>query len=181
MNNYAQLYLTFLKLGAITFGGGLAMLPILHQEVTVRRGWTSEEELIDIYAVAQCAPGIIAVNTATYVGCHVAGPTGGIAAVLGLVTSPIALMTLAMLTFRGASGSPLFQHALNGVGAMVCVLLTNTVWTMARKSIKDRLTAAICVAALLLAIAFDLPILVLTLGGGTLGLLYGALTGRWRS
>ena len=79
---YIPLYCSFLRLGAFTFGGGLAMLPLLRQEVVERHGWITEEELIDMYAVAQCAPGIIAVNTSVMAGYRIAG-FGGVSACAG--------------------------------------------------------------------------------------------------
>lgn len=81
--NYIELYFAFLRLGAFTFGGGLSMLPLLRQEAVERYAWVTEEELIDMYAVAQCAPGIIAVNTSVMVGYRIAGFGGVLAAVLG--------------------------------------------------------------------------------------------------
>ncbi|MDR3767530.1 MAG: chromate transporter [Butyricicoccus sp.] len=177
---YIHLYLAFLRLGAFTFGGGLAMLPLLRQEAIDRYHWVTEEELIDMYAVAQCTPGIIAVNTSVYVGYRVAGIGGVFAAVLGQVTSPMCVMTILAMLFHNHMDTGTFQHALAGIGAMVCVLLTNTVWTMGKKCIRDRFTAILGVCAFALGMAFDLPILLLTLCGGTVAVLYAALTGRWR-
>ena len=85
MNLYLDLFLTFAKVGVCTFGGGYAMLPILQREVVDGKGWATESELADYYAVGQCTPGIIAVNTATFVGAKEKGVPGGIAATLGLI------------------------------------------------------------------------------------------------
>lgn len=156
------------------------MLPLLRQEVTERHQWVSEEELIDMYAVAQCAPGIIAVNTSTYVGYRIAGIGGVIAAVLGQITSPMCVITIIAALFQHITESAVFQHALAGIGAMVCVLLSNTVWTVGKKSIRDGLTAGICAAAFLAGILFDLPIIVLTLCGGGISILFALVTGRWQ-
>ena len=178
---YLHLYLAFLRLGAFTFGGGLAMLPLLRQEAIDRYHWVTEEELIDMYAVAQCTPGIIAVNTSVYVGYRVAGIGGVLAAVLGQVTSPMCVMTILAMLFHNHLDTGAFQHALAGIGAMVCVFLTNTVWTMGKKCIRDRFTAILGMAAFVLGMVLDLPILLLTLGGGIVAVLYAALTGRWHT
>ena len=85
MNQYLDLFLTFAKVGVMTFGGGYAMLPILQREVVERKGWATEEELMDYFAIGQCTPGIIAVNTATFIGQKLNGVFGGIFATLGFV------------------------------------------------------------------------------------------------
>lgn len=177
---YLQLYFAFLRLGAFTFGGGLAMLPLLTQEVVERHRWVSGEEVIDMYAVAQCAPGIIAVNTSVYVGYRIAGPGGAIAAVLGQITSPMCVITCIAMLFNHLMDSAAVGHVLAGIGAMVCALLTNTVWTMGKKSIRDRFTAGVCAAAFVIGWVLDVPILLLTLGGGAAAVLCGLCTGRWR-
>lgn len=171
MKQYGRLYFAFLRLGAFTFGGGLAMLPLLQHEVVERYGWATEEELIDMYAVAQCAPGIIAVNTAVYVGSHVAGVPGSLAAVLGQITSPICLISCIAFAFQHLTEQPLFQHALAGIRAMVCVLLCNTAWRMGQKSLVDIPTVMLCAAGVILSLLLHVPLIAVMLGAGLLGLL----------
>ena len=89
-----ELFLTFAKVGVMTFGGGYAMLPILDRELIEKRGWATNEELMDYYAVGQCTPGVIAVNTATFLGNKLAGPVGGIIASLGVVFPSVVIITL---------------------------------------------------------------------------------------
>ena len=86
MNLYLDLFLTFAKVGVCTFGGGYAMLPILQREVVEKKGWVTEEEVTDYFAIGQCTPGIIAVNTSVFIGYRQRGVPGGIAAALGVVT-----------------------------------------------------------------------------------------------
>lgn len=181
MHRYLSLYLIFLRLGAFTFGGGLALLPLLQHEVTERRAWLTEEEVIDLYALAQCAPGIIAVNTAVYVGYHISRLGGVLAAVLGLITSPMCLMTLVTALFRHLTESAVFQHMLAGIGVMVCVLLSNTVCAMAKKSILDAFTLSIGVAALVAKLFFSVSTVALILGAGGLAMIAAYFTGRWHT
>ena len=101
MNIYLDLFLTFAKVGVCTFGGGYAMLPILQREVVEKKGWATEEDLLDYYAVGQCTPGIIAVNTGTFVGCKQAGITGGILASLGVVTPSLLIITAIAALLNG--------------------------------------------------------------------------------
>ena len=93
MNQYLDLFLTFARVGVMTFGGGYAMLPILEREVVDGKGWATSEELMDYYAVGQCTPGVIAVNTATFIGQKQAGNLGGIVATLGIVFPSLVIIT----------------------------------------------------------------------------------------
>ena len=88
------LFWTFAKMGVMTFGGGYAMLPILQREVINNRGWATEEELMDYFAIGQCTPGIIAVNTATFIGQKLRGVAGGITATLGVVFPSLVIISL---------------------------------------------------------------------------------------
>ncbi len=88
-----ELFIAFAKVGVMTFGGGYAMIPILEREIVDKHGWASSEELMDYYAVGQCTPGIIAVNTATFVGQKLAGVAGGIVATLGVVFPPLVIIS----------------------------------------------------------------------------------------
>ena len=92
MNLYADLFLTFARIGVCTFGGGYAMLPILQREVVEKKGWATDGELTDYFAIGQCTPGVIAVNTATFVGQKQKGIPGGVAATLGLVFPSIVVI-----------------------------------------------------------------------------------------
>ena len=94
MNPYLDLYLTFARIGVCTFGGGYAMLPILQREVVENRHWATEDELMDYYAIGQCTPGVIAVNTSTFIGCKTHGILGGIAATAGMITPSLIIITI---------------------------------------------------------------------------------------
>ena len=94
MNIYLDLFLTFAKMGVMTFGGGYAMLPILQREIVQTKKWASDEEIMDYFAIGQCTPGIIAVNTATFIGQKTAGNLGGIVATLGIVFPCFVIISL---------------------------------------------------------------------------------------
>lgn len=138
-----DLFLTFAKMGSITFGGGMAMLPILQREVVAGKHWATEEELVDYYAIGQCTPGIIAVNTATFIGQKQAGALGGVAATLGMIFPSLVLITLlAGLISRGAHLAWV-QDAFAGIQVCVCVLIFDAVLKLMEKSVIDRRTALI--------------------------------------
>ena len=102
-NEYLDMYLTFARIGGLTFGGGYAMLPILQREIVDKRHWATEEELMDYYAIGQCTPGIIAVNVSTFIGQKRAGIGGGIAATLGIVFPSLVIMSKADTDIQGQS------------------------------------------------------------------------------
>lgn len=142
-----ELFLTFAKIGVMTFGGGAAMLPMLQREIIDHKNWASEEELVDYYAIGQCTPGIIAVNTATFIGYRKRGVTGGIAATLGVIfPSLVIIMTLAGL-IQNFADIPAVISAFAGIRVCVCVLIVNAVIKLLKKSVIDRMTALIFILA----------------------------------
>lgn len=128
----------FFKIGGFTIGGGYAMLPLIQEEVVDKRGWASHEEMLDYYAIGQCTPGIIAINTATFVGHKRRGILGGIFATLGMVTPSLIIITLISKFFGNIQNNIYIQHAFSGIRAGVVALILNTVIGMYNKSIKDR-------------------------------------------
>ncbi len=163
-----DLYISFFKIGGLTFGGGLAMLPMLQREVVKKHQWCTEEELLDIYAIGQCTPGIIAVNTATYVGYQQAGFLGSVAGTLGMVSPSLIIICLVASILQNFIHMPAVLHALAGIRIVVCALMLNTVFTMAKKGIIDKLGALVFVTAFLLACFTPVPTaLVIVLAGLT--------------
>ncbi len=164
MNIYLDLFLTFSKIGVLTFGGGAAMLPMLEREVVDRKGWATEDELLDYYAIGQCTPGIIAVNTATFIGKKKAGITGGITTTLGVVFPSVVIITLLAGLITVCSHVGWVQHAFAGIRVAVCVLVFNTVLKLCKKSLIDIPTIIIFAAVFLCATFLDIsPILYVLL------------------
>lgn len=143
MNEYLELFLTFAKMGVMTFGGGMAMLPILQREVVEDRHWVTEEELMDYYAIGQCTPGIIAVNTATFVGQKRKGALGGIAATLGMVFPSLVIISILAGLITNFSSVTWVQNAFAGIQVCVCVLIFNAVVKLLKKSVIDKCTFVI--------------------------------------
>lgn len=140
MNEYLELFLTFAKVGVMTFGGGMAMLPILQREVVEDHHWATEEELMDYYAIGQCTPGIIAVNTATFVGQKRKGTLGGIIATLGMVFPSLAIISILAGLITNFSSLAWVQNAFAGIQVCVCVLIFNAVVKLLKKSVIDKRT-----------------------------------------
>ena len=126
MNILIDLFLTFARIGVCTFGGGYAMLPILQRELVENKKWATETELADYYAVGQCTPGIIAVNTATFVGRSQAGTAGGILATLGLVFPSLVIIMVIAAFLQNFMHLEFVVHAFNGVRAGVAALIASS-------------------------------------------------------
>ena len=157
MNSYLDLFLTFSRVGVCTFGGGYAMLPVLQREVVDKKGWISEEELADCYAIGQCTPGVIAVNTATFVGFRQKGNSGGIIATLGVVFPSIVIIMVIAAFLQNFADIPAVGHAFAGVRACVCALIASSVLKLRKNTVIDGPTWAIFLVVFLLSI-FSGPI-----------------------
>ena len=138
-----ELFWTFAKMGVMTFGGGYAMLPILQREVVENKHWATEEELVDYFAIGQCTPGIIAVNTATFIGQKKRGAVGGIVATLGLVFPSVVIISILAGLITNFSHLAWVKNAFAGIQVCVCVLIFNAVRKLLKKSVIDKRTAAI--------------------------------------
>lgn len=172
------LYRSFFSIGLMTFGGGYAMLPMLEREVVDRHGWATREELLDYYAIGQMTPGIIAVNTATFVGYKTAGVLGGICATLGVCT-PSVLIILAIASLLGqVQDVPAVRHAFAGIRPVVGGLIAVSVIKLFRQGVKEPLQLAVCVAAfVVVALLGQSPVWVV-LGAALLGLAIGGKGAR---
>lgn len=158
-----ELFWSFFKIGGMTFGGGLTMLPMLEHELVQKKEWVSEEELLDCYAIGQCTPGIIAVNTATFVGYKKNKISGGIFATLGMIFPSILIITIIAMFLKNFMDNIWFQHALQGVRGVVCALLCNTVINLCKKSLKNHFTELVFLAVLLLGFFTKIPTIILVL------------------
>ncbi len=131
------LFFTFFKIGAVSFGGGYAMLPILTREFAEKRKWVTDSELADYYAIGQVTPGIIAVNVATFIGNKRKGILGGIAATLGLVTAPVIIIMLIAALLTNFAEIEIIQHAFSGIRVCVCILIFSAITKLWKKSVPD--------------------------------------------
>ena len=127
----------------MTFGGGYAMLPILQREVVDNKGWATEEELMDYFAIGQCTPGVIAVNTATFIGQKQAGILGGMAATLGVVFPSLIIISVLAGVIEAFSHLAWVRNAFGGIRVCVCVLILNAVVKLFRKAVVDKATLVI--------------------------------------
>lgn len=168
MNIYLDLFLTCAKMGVMTFGGGVAMLPVLEREVVHNKQWATEDELADYYAIGQCTPGIIAVNTATFIGKKQAGVSGGIIATLGMIFPSLVIIICLAGIITNFSELEWVQHAFAGIRVCVCVLVFNSVLKLGKKAVIDKPTAIIFAAVLICSVVFDVsPVIYVILAALT--------------
>lgn len=167
-----KLYYTFASIGLVTFGGGLAMLPIFNRMCVDKNHWCTDEDLTRYYAIGQCTPGIIAVNTSTFIGYYQRGIPGGIIATLGMVTPSFLIITLIAMVLSNFEDNVYVMHAMAGIRIGVCVLMTNAILKLARKSIVDYFTMLIFIIALMFLFYFGLSPVLIVLFGILAGLMH---------
>ena len=145
-----SLFITFAKVGVMTFGGGYAMLPILEREVVTNHGWATSEEMLDYYAIGQCTPGVIAVNVATFIGNRKRGIPGGIVATLGVIFPSLLIILSLDSVLQLFQDNVYVQKAFGGIRIAVCALIASTVIKLAKKTIRSIIAAVITIATLCL-------------------------------
>lgn len=178
MRDLIDLFLVFAKIGGFTFGGGYAMLPILQAEVVEKRKWATEEELMDYYAIGQCTPGIIAVNTATFIGNRKKGIVGGIVATLGCVFPSIVIITIIAAFIQNFADISWVQNILSGVRVAVCVLIFSSVIKLGKKALKDWMTWVLFIIVFLISLFTNISNVLLVIAAGVLGIAAGKVKGE---
>lgn len=159
------LFITFFKIGAVTFGGGYAMLPLLQREIVEKHNWCTDADLLDYYAVGQCTPGIIAVNTSTFIGYNTRGIIGGIIATVGFVLPSFFIIAILVPILETFQNNTYVAMALSGIRVAVCALITKAVISLSKKSIVDIFTLALMVLTFVLMLLFNVsPVLFVLLG-----------------
>ncbi len=187
-----NLYMAFFRIGAFTFGGGYAMLPMLKREVVEKHGWASEEDLINYFALGRCTPGVIAVNTATFVGYDQKGVIGGIAATLGVVTPSLIIILAIASLLQNVMHIDWVMSAFAGIRAGVAALVVTTVIGLIKTNVyvkkaegdtrsflkRNYLNLILCIIAFaVVAVLGESPVYVV-IGAGLLGLASGKWGGK---
>ena len=178
MKELFELFWLFAKMGSVTFGGGYAMLPILQRELVEKRGWVTNEELSDYYAVGQCTPGIIAVNTSTFIGEKRRGVVGGIASTLGFVFPSIIIISLIAAFLSNFAELAVVRNAFAGIQACVCVLILNAVVKLMKGAVKNVPAILIYLAVLAASVFFGLSPIILVVASGLAGVAVFAARGE---
>ncbi len=164
------LYTLFFRMGAVTFGGGYAMLPILRREIVQSRSWMDEETIMDYYALSQGLPGIIAVNVAVFIGYKQRKVPGAVAAALGMVSPCIIIITIIAACLSNFQDNVYVQHALAGISVCVAALILDAVLSMWKKGVKDAFGIALCLVMLALSVFTKISPILLVIACALLGI-----------
>jgi len=173
MKTLWDLYRSFFQIGIVTFGGGYAMLPMLQRVIVEQKGWATEEELLNYFAVGQCTPGVIAVNTATFIGYKKQGVPGAIAATLGVVSPSLLIIVLIAMVLEQAMKHPAVSNAFRGIRVAVCALIASSVFGMMKKAVKDKLGIVLCILAFVIVALLGASPLYVVLGAAITGIAAG--------
>lgn len=173
MRELWRLFRTFFGMGAITFGGGYAMLPLLQRTVVEKYHWATEEELLDYYAIGQCTPGIIAVNTSTFIGYKRRGVVGAIVATLGMVMPSLIIITLIAALLDNFMDIVWVQHAFAGIRVAVAAMIVTTVVGLAKKNVRGWKQWMFCCAAFVLTAFGDVSVVIVVVAAAVIGMLLG--------
>lgn len=181
MKEYLQIFWAFIKVGALTFGGGYAMLPILQRDIVEHNKWATDEEVMDYYAMAQCLPGIIMVNTSAFIGRHRKGTLGGVVAGFASALPSLVIITVIATFLTAFADYPIVQNAFAGIRACVVVLIANAVIKLWKSAMVDwksivivflpvfALSAFTGVSPILLVVAAALAGIIITVVSGKKG------------
>ena len=178
MKTLIDLFFTFCRIGGLTFGGGYAMLPIIQKEIVEEKKWATEEEVLDYYAVGQCTPGIIAVNTATFIGYKVQGIIGAIVATLGVVFPSLIIITIIAALLKNFASYAIIQHAFSGIRVVVIALIVSAILKLAKTSIKNSTTLIIAIIAFILVAFVNLSPIYIVIAAACIGLILKFIRGR---
>ena len=178
MKKILNLFWAFAKIGAVTFGGGYAMLPILQRDIVSKYHWATDDELMDYFAIGQCTPGVIAVNTATFIGHKNKGIAGAVAATLGVITPSIIIISIIAAFISNFQDLLIVQYAFNGIRICVCVLILNSVLKLAKSALIDKWAIVIFCSIFALSFLFNISSAILVLCAGVAGHLIKRLSKR---
>jgi len=166
---YFDLFIAFFKLGCITFGGGYAMLPVLERELIKKRNWTTTEEIMDYYTIAQVTPGIIAVNVSTFIGYKLKGLLGGIVSTTAFIIPGISFITIIAVALQNFADYPIVKNAFAGIRIAVGALIIDTVYKLLKGSLKDKKSVVIFILAFLCSAALSANPVLIVISAGLAG------------
>ena len=172
------LFLTFFKIGAFTFGGGYAMLPLIQREIVEKRKWITNDDILEVVAIAESTPGPIAVNSATFVGYRTGGFSGALLATLGVVLPSFAVILAISFVLREFESLKAVQYAFSGIRAGVLALVLKALWSMYKQSPKNAVSYALMAIAFVLVAFLGADVLPVIICCAAVGLIVTLYAGR---
>ena len=173
-----ELFWIFFKIGAFTFGGGLAMLPLIRRELVERKKWISDEDMLDMLALAECTPGVIAVNSATYVGYSVGGFWGSLLATIGVILPSIIVITIISFFYQTFLENKVITQIFYGVRIGAVVLILNALMKLYKVLKKDYMSYGFIVVALVFALLLDIPTITIIIFGMLIGAIFAVISAK---
>lgn len=177
MKELLHIFTVFARIGVSTFGGGYSALPVMQHEMVDKEGWLTEEELTDIYALAQCMPGLIFLNCAVLSMRPRKGRAAAWFAAAGVVTPSFFIILLIAAILYQFFDLPVVVHAFNGIRVAVAATVLHSAWRLTKNGVKDPLTAVVFAAALVLLL-LKVDAIPIILGGAAVALLQWYLKKR---
>lgn len=174
----AALFWTFFKIGAFTFGGGYAMIPLIQKETVENKKWITDDDVLEVFAIAESTPGPVAVNSATFVGYRVCGFWGSFFATLGVVLPSFLIILIISFILNEFQSIPAVQYAFNGIRAGVLALLIKALWTMYKKCPKGLASYIVMGASFVLTAILNIPVLAVIIGCAVFGLITSLIAER---
>ncbi|MBR6760793.1 MAG: chromate transporter [Oscillospiraceae bacterium] len=173
-----KLFLAFFRIGAFTFGGGYAMIPLIQKEVVENKKWITDQDILDIVAIAESTPGPIAINTATFVGYRVAGVLGAACATFGVVLPSFLIITIISMILKEFQSLKAVQYAFFGIRAGVLALILKALWSMYKQCPKKVISYVIAAGALIAAAFLDINVLLVIIGCALTGLISSVIAAK---
>ena len=180
MRDLFKLFKAFFVVGILTFGGGYAMLPMLEREIVEKHKWATMEELTNYFAIGQCTPGVIAVNTATFIGYKQKKTIGGIVATLGVITPSVIIIMILSGLISLIIDIAIVKSAFAGISVAVCALMLNSLYKLAKSGIKDVFTGIVAVASVLASVLLKLSPVIIVIVAGIVTVINKKITDRKR-
>lgn len=178
MNIYLELFTTFSKIGAFTIGGGYAMIPVIQREIVEKRAWVSREEFMDMLAISQSAPGILAINISIFIGQRLKGAKGSIVAAIGTALPSFVMILLIAMFFTNFRDNEIVNRVFMGIRPVVVALIAVPLISLSRSTKLNRYTSFIPVISVLLIVMLGISPVYLIIAGAVLGLFYFYLIKR---
>ena len=178
MKKLWQIFVTFFKIGAFTFGGGYAMIPLIQREAVDHRKWVTEDDILDIVAIAESTPGPIAINSATFVGYRAAGVLGSAAATFGVVLPSFVIILALSFVLQQFQEVRAVQYAFRGIQAGVLALLFKALWTMYKKAPKGWAAYVVMAGSFVATAVLNINVLFVIIGCAVFGLVTAMLAER---
>lgn len=170
-----QLFVAFFKIGLFTFGGGYAMIPLIQREIVEKKRWVTDDDILEIIAIAESTPGPIAINSATFIGFKVCGFWGSFFATLGVVLPSFLIILAISNVLKEFSDLKPIKYAFNGIRAGVLALIVKSLYTMYKKVKKNVFAYIVMGLSFVLTAFLDINVLIVIIGCGVAGIIYSLI------